>query len=91
MKLVTYDSIKFIMEASSEAEAVATAMESNLAFLEAWKDNPPDDRYEEYVTWAKLTENYSVEDLDLETLDNLLRCAKDLYVGKYGDALVFNE
>ena len=88
MKLVTFDSMNFVVEgAPSEEEAVKKAIDSNLAFLEAWKDNPPDERYEEYVDEARKESNYVAENLTLDALDELIRCAKYLYMG----ALVFNE
>ena len=91
MKLVTYDSMKFIVDASNTQEAIMLAIEANLAFLEVWKDNPTDERYEEYVREAKKGENYTVVDLSLDALDNLIQCKKELYSGVYGRALVFNE
>ena len=91
MKLVTYDSMNFIVDADSDVEAVERAMEGNLAFLEAWKDNPPDERYDEYVDEARKESTYVAEELTLTALDELIRCAKYLYMGKHEEALVFNE
>lgn len=91
MKLVTYDSMKFIVDALTEEEAIARAIESNLIFLEVWKDNPPDERYDDYITEARKKANYTVEELSLDDLDELIRCAKYLYMGKHDEALVFNE
>ena len=91
MKLVTFDSMNFIVEAPSRDGAVERAIDSNLAFLSSWKDNPPDERYEEYVDEARKESNYVAENLTLDALDELIRCAKYLYMGVYGEALVFNE
>ena len=86
MKLVRFDTMQFIVEGG-----VAEAMEGNQLFLSEWKDNPVDERYPQYLSWAKNPDNYKMKDLDLGDLDSLIRCEKWLYMGRYGNALVFNE
>ena len=88
MKLVRFDSMMFVV---GDEDPISTAMSANLEFLREWKDNPFDERYPQYVEWAKDPNNYTVEDLDLDTLDSLIRCVRMLYMGRYGNALVFNE
>ena len=82
IKLVTWegDLTQFLVEADTNLKAIRKAVEANLRLGDC------DEEIEEDI--HDLT-TYTVEDVDFDLLNELFQ--RTDYIGKYGDAIVFND